>query len=112
MSTFKSELAVSIDGFLDYHDFVFSPKGAQQPHWIVVSYLCRLRKGTVDVGERRKFDELRFFSPDELFAWPPAGDREEDACGERRAALSPWTVHVREVYRERYGNRPFWEGST
>jgi hypothetical protein len=102
-------LRVSIDQFLDFHAFKFQDKhtGGLRD-WIVVTYLCYLHEGSPRSNEH-KIEELKFLTLDELYAWPVDGDPESIPEGLRREPLSPWTVHVRDVYRNRYGNQLFFQ---
>jgi hypothetical protein len=103
-------LRVSIDQFLDFQTFKFRDKHAGGLRdWIVVTYLCRLHEGSPSSNEPDKIEELKFLTLDALYTWPAQGDPENIPEAQRREPLSPWTVHVREVYKKKYGNQPFFQ---
>jgi hypothetical protein len=70
--------------------------GKRPQDWVVVSYLCRALEGTPLIGEADKIEALVYLTLDELFSMP-------------EEKLSRSTVAARNVYRPKYGNRPYYE---
>lgn len=93
----KGKVKVSVDRLLEIRQIQFEEaKTKRLKEWIVVSYLCRLVEGEPDRGEKDKIEELVYLTLDELYAIP-------------ESKLSGSTIAARKVYKEKYGNRPYFE---
>ena len=92
----KVGFEVKIERLLEVRDVQFEERDKRMQNWIVVSYLCRVIKGTPAIGEPENIEELKFLTMDELYEMD-----ESD--------LSRSTVAARKVYKAKYGNRPYFE---
>lgn len=89
-------LEIAIERLLEIRLVQFDDIDKGLLDWIVVSYLCRLKNGTPQIGEPEKIESLHYLTLEELFAYPAD-------------ALSKSTVRAREVYQRRYGSRPYYD---
>jgi hypothetical protein len=93
----KNGLDINVERLLEVRPVQFMQyKTKVVEDWIVVSYLCRLRKGTPTITEKDKIESLHYLTLDELYAMNDAD-------------LSNSTIAARITYRNKYGNRPFFE---
>lgn len=90
-------IKVSIDRLLEIRPIQFEePRTKKLKDWVVVSYLCKLLEGRPDIAEPEKIEELVYLTLDELYDKPAH-------------ELSGSTVAAREVYKAKYGSRPYFE---
>lgn len=89
-------LEIDIERLLEIRQVQFEEQYKGLQDWIVVSHLCRIKKGEPAIGEPGKIASLRKVSMDELYEMD-----EED--------LSNSTIAARKTYKALYGNRPYYE---
>lgn len=94
-------LEIQVDRLLEVRQIQFEEKKAGSTsgiwrEWVVVSHLCRIAKGTPAIGEPGKVAKLHYVTLDELFVLP-----------EER--LSRSVIVGREVYKAKYGSRPYYD---
>jgi hypothetical protein len=94
----QQELEIDIERLLEIRQVQFKEKDKGWQDWVVVSYLCRLKKGKPAIGEPGKIASLHEISMDKLYKM-------------NKKKLSNSTTAAREVYKARYGNRPYYEVS-
>ncbi|RPI82152.1 MAG: NUDIX domain-containing protein [Chloroflexi bacterium] len=93
----QQHLKIAIDRLLEIRPVQFmQTKIGQLEDWVVVSFLCRLVEGQPIIGEPDKIESLHYLTMDELFSMD-------------EALLSNSTIGVRKIYREKYGNRPYYD---
>jgi len=90
------ELEIEIDRMLEIRQVQFEEKDKGLQDWIVVSYLCRLKKGIPAIGEPGKIESLHEVDLQDLYAM-------------EEARLSNSTIAARKVYQARFGNCPYYE---
>lgn len=89
-------LEIDIDRLLEIRQVQFEEQDKGWQDWVVVSHLCRIRKGEPAIGELGKIASLRKVSMEELYAMDENN-------------LSNSTIAARKSYRASYGNRPYYE---
>jgi|GEM_PF-2553996 len=92
----RQGLEIAIERLLEIRQVQFEEKDKGLQDWVVVSHLCRLKKGEPVIGEPGKIASLHEISLEELYEM----DEEK---------LSNSTIAARKVYKARYGNRPYYE---
>jgi ADP-ribose pyrophosphatase YjhB (NUDIX family) len=90
------KIVVNIDALFEVRPVVFEELGIGPQDWIVVSYLCRLISGKPRVVDSERTSELRLFSLPEAYALS-------------ESQLSRSTFRFLELYRTKYGTRPYYE---
>lgn len=91
----RREIKEEIDIDVDIDD-VLTIKimpGTNDPNWIVVDYLCRLKSGTPKIMESKKIKAIHVLSLDEI--------REDSLSGYQQVAMT--------AYRKKYGNTIYYE---
>ncbi|MEU6916131.1 NUDIX domain-containing protein [Streptomyces olindensis] len=86
---------VSVDYLLEARPVRFVERDVEPQDWIVVSYLCRLTAGRPTPTDLQRTESLHWISLDELHHIP---DEE----------LSKSTSRARDLYRVKFGTRPFF----
>jgi predicted MPP superfamily phosphohydrolase/ADP-ribose pyrophosphatase YjhB (NUDIX family) len=87
---------IGIDQLLEVRPTRFVERAKDPQDWIVVSYLCRLLSGKPVIVDRERTAKLSWLTLDQLYAAP-----DED--------LSRSTSRARDLYRVKYGTRPYFE---
>src|SRR5579859_5665044 len=90
------QLVIDIDQLLEIRQVQFEEQDKGLQDWIVVSHLCRIRKGKPAIGEPGKITSLREISMEDLYQM-------------EEAKLSNSTIAARKTYQALYGNRPYYE---
>jgi len=105
------KVEVQIDGLLEVRIVEFKNDTTQEwVTWVVVSHLCRLMKGMPFNCEPTKHIDIKTVSLDELFNWqlePTFDDKKKLLV----PGLSKSLIEGRQVYREKYGNQPYYKNS-
>ena len=70
--------------------------GQKFPYWVVVDYLCRLKSGTPTIMEPNKIKAIHTLSLDNI----------------REDRLSEYQQVAMKVYREKFGNKVYWNRRT
>ena len=96
LSAKVQKLEIEIERLLEIRQVQFEEQNKRLYDWVVVSHLCRLKKGEPKIGEKDKIESLHEISLDELYKM----DEEK---------LSNSTIAARKAYKARYGNRPYYE---
>ena len=89
-------VSVSIDELLEVRPVRFDDNALGPQDWFVVSYLCRLVSGTPEGKDPTIVAGLRHVTVPEWFDLPDS-------------TLSRSTARARDIYRARYGDRPYFE---
>ncbi|MSP12237.1 MAG: NUDIX domain-containing protein [Chloroflexi bacterium] len=89
-------LEIVVDRLFEIRQVEFYEQDHGLQNWVIVSFLCRIKKGKPEIGEPGKTESLHEFTLSEL------QKKEEDE-------LSKSTIGARRTYQDRYGNRPYYE---
>ena len=89
------EVTVTIEELLEVRRLAFTERKGVSQTWVIVSYLCRLRKGEPQIMVPGLVDSLHYFTLEELF--------KIDAN-----KLSPSTDWARKTYKSKYGSNLFF----
>jgi 8-oxo-dGTP pyrophosphatase MutT (NUDIX family) len=88
---------VDIERLLEIRQVQFEERVTKKlKDWVVVSHLCRITEGKPVIGEPDNTESLHELTLDELYAMDEAD-------------LSNSAIAARKTYREKYGNRPYYE---
>ena len=93
---------IEVGELIDCAPITFDGAGGKKMTWLVVTYLCFLHSGTPGIGEPQKVTSLHWLTLNDFYRWPQNGGTDGDI-----PAFSPWTTRIREIYRQRYGDKPW-----
>ncbi|MEA2879225.1 MAG: hypothetical protein QOF14_4421 [Hyphomicrobiales bacterium] len=91
-----ASVVVNIDTLFEVRPVVFEEEGRGPQDWIVVSYLCRLVSGKPRAVDKNRTSEVRWFTIEEAHCLP-------------EAELSRSTFRFLQLYKKKYGSRPYFE---
>jgi calcineurin-like phosphoesterase family protein/ADP-ribose pyrophosphatase YjhB (NUDIX family) len=90
------QVRVAIDRLLEIRPVRFVERGLDPQDWLVISYLCRLEAGLPAIVDPSMTEHLDWYALDDIFNMPD----------ER---LSRSTSRVRDMYRIRYRDKPYFQ---